>query len=129
MYKRLMKEKHGQLWQALTILTRLIQNKKNWFIGNGGFSLRNVSKSLVIITLFGRVINKLDINEDIFWSIYAPLLFPFFKVPNLYNAIGFAFEQEPQQFYKLNNNELPFGCHAWEKYDSEFWKKWINTNG
>ena len=23
--------------------------------------------------------------------------------------------------HKLNDYKLPFGCHAWEKYDSEFW--------
>ena len=34
----------------------------------------------------------------------------------------FSFEAFPRRLYKMNNNELPFGCHAFEKYDYEFFK-------
>jgi hypothetical protein len=25
--------------------------------------------------------------------------------------------------YELNGHELPFGCHAWERYDRAFWEE------
>jgi len=40
-------------------------------------------------------------------------------------ALGFAFENVPEELYKLNNDQLPFGCHAYEKYSPEFWAKFI----
>ncbi|HLF46084.1 MAG TPA: DUF5672 family protein, partial [Chitinophagaceae bacterium] len=102
-------------------------NKKNYAIGNGGLSLRNVKKSLFIVKLFSGVIKKYELNEDIFWSINAPLLNPFFRVPNLKDALSFSFEKEPAYYYKMNDEKLPFGCHAWEKYEPDFWKKHIRT--
>ena len=42
-------------------------------------------------------------------------------------AIAFSFELSPSYLYKLNGNYLPFGCHAWYKYEYEnFWKQHIN---
>jgi hypothetical protein len=52
---------------------------------------------------------------------YRPLL----KLPNWQQALKFGFEQHPQLCYELNNQQLPFGCHAWEKYDYEFWEKYM----
>ena len=43
-------------------------------------------------------------------------------------AIKFSFEVMPSYLYKLNNNVLPFGCHAFEKYESDFWKIIFNKN-
>jgi len=60
-------------------------------------------------------------NEDFFWGILVPAAFPFFRVPTPQQAIGFAFEVAPRLFYEMNAHELPFGCHAWERYDREFW--------
>lgn len=42
-------------------------------------------------------------------------------------AIRFGFEYQPEVLYKRNNNELPFGCHAFEKYNPEFYKKFIEA--
>lgn len=40
-------------------------------------------------------------------------------------ALEFAFERFPSEMYKITG-KLPFGCHAWEKYEYEsFWKKFI----
>lgn len=40
-------------------------------------------------------------------------------------AIRFGFEYQPEVLYKRNNNELPFGCHAFEKYNPEFYKNFM----
>lgn len=49
-------------------------------------------------------------------------------VPSPIEASAFAFERSPRYLYELNNNTLPFGCHAWEKYDMDFWLKFIHLN-
>ena len=69
------------------------------------------------------------INEDLFWAEVVPHNFPDFKVPSPQEAIKFSFEVNPGMLLAWNNNELPFGCHAWWKYDLMFWKTYINNFG
>lgn len=64
--------------------------------------------------------------EDTYWGINVPKCFSFFHVPNEMEALGFSFELEPRFCFELNNGELPFGCHAWERYDFDFWKEFIH---
>ncbi len=63
------------------------------------------------------------VNEDSFWGLLVPPRCPFFTVPAPEEAVSFAFEVEPSHLYKLNHGQLPFGCHAWEKYDINFWRQ------
>jgi hypothetical protein len=35
--------------------------------------------------------------------------------------LRFAFEAAPRQCLEMNQGRLPFGCHAWGRYDREFW--------
>ena len=65
-------------------------------------------------------------NEDVFWCKVAAYKFKWFSLPSLSEALEFSFETEPHYAYKLNNYQLPFGCHAWEKYDFKFWQKFIS---
>lgn len=64
-------------------------------------------------------------NEDIFWSEYIPLYFSHYKVANVLDAISFSFEANPNMLFKKNGNKLPFGCHAWWRYDLDFWSPYI----
>jgi len=66
-------------------------------------------------------------NEDFYWSVIIPFFAKNFKRPTVQEALGFAFECFPKQCYEQNNRQLPFGCHAWEKYEPEFWKAFIST--
>ncbi len=63
------------------------------------------------------------VNEDVFWGILVPNRYSFFKVPEPYEAAFFSFEVEPAYLYELTNHRLPTGCHAWERYDYQFWKR------
>ena len=74
------------------------------------------------------LVNNFDQNEDYFWSHYAPQINLNYKVAPSCEAIKFAFEKAPEMLYKKNKNQLPFGCHAWEKYEPEFWKKHITID-
>lgn len=60
-------------------------------------------------------------NEDGFWSLEAPKYDPSYKVAPFKEALKFGFERFPRKCFELNNKKLPFGVHAWEKYDKEFW--------
>ena len=48
------------------------------------------------------------------------------NLPTTHIAAKFSFEKSPAYLYELCENQLPFGCHAFEKYEYEkFWKKYI----
>ncbi|MGY0197718.1 DUF5672 family protein [Leptothrix sp. BB-4] len=71
-------------------------------------------------------------NEDLFWGVLVPAACEFFKVPSPEEAIGFAFEVAPRHLHALNGHRLPFGCHAWERYDRRFWEEqlpWVRPLG
>lgn len=67
--------------------------------------------------------------EDQFWSLVAAKNFKWFNLPDPEEALNFSFEMQPRRLYDLNNQRLPFGCHAWWKYDLEFWKPHIEKFG
>jgi hypothetical protein len=67
--------------------------------------------------------------EDQFWGMKVAKKFEWFRVPDYPQAAAFAFEMQPRRLFELNGNQLPFGCHAWWKYDLEFWKPHIERFG
>jgi hypothetical protein len=67
--------------------------------------------------------------EDLFWSFEAPKFDEEFKVPTPKEALSFAFEVAPRWCFEKNGRRLPFGCHAWAKYDREFWIEILNKDG
>ena len=120
-------------------------------VGNGGLSLRRVNDLLRVLSRPRRIPNITNerrntligilkyiyhhflfsynfwpmlpkINEDMFWGMLVPDKCNYFRVPPPSEAIYFAFETEPRYLYELTHHELPFGCHAWERYDYPFWK-------
>lgn len=66
-------------------------------------------------------------QEDGFWCFFAAKNFQWYKVADVESAIAFSFETHPEKLYILNNHKLPFGCHAWEKHNPEFWKSFVNV--
>lgn len=85
-----------------------------------------------------------EIFEDMFFCVYAkeklenfttenPLIrFIYkkflnydFRIASIEDSIKFSFEVNPGLLYSMNENQLPFGCHAWEKYEPVFWKRFI----
>ncbi|TAG07166.1 MAG: hypothetical protein EAZ44_00840 [Cytophagia bacterium] len=125
---------YAQATNSKNFLLKIIKKKFNFskgkkiFVGNGGFSLRKIKTFIRIakkLTYIGINIENFSHNEDIIWGIYVPCYFPFYKVPTTQTALKFAFEELPSYCYKLNQEQLPFGVHAWEKYENDFWKKFI----
>lgn len=63
--------------------------------------------------------------EDIFLSIFLSNTKLRAKMPRPEEASLFAFEKHPS-FLFSKNGKLPFGCHAWRKYEYEsFWVNYI----
>lgn len=91
-------------------------------VGNGGFSLRKTSKFISILRILNRRARAWQSHEDIFWAQTVPSHIPCFKIPDISTALNFSFELDPRACYEMNYNKLPFGCHAWEKYDIDFWR-------
>lgn len=95
-------------------------------VGNGGFSLRKVDSMIHSVEKYCDVIKDWDLNEDNFFSMYVPFYEKKFKIPGIKEAVAFSIENSPELALRLNNNQLPFGCHNW--YNGmfiNFWKKYI----
>lgn len=68
-----------------------------------------------------------ELYEDITFARYGEKAYSDFKLAPPEVALQFSFETQPKRLYEMNNNQLPFGCHAFEKYDFKFWKQFINV--
>lgn len=66
-------------------------------------------------------------SEDRFWSLDTPGSNVPFHVAPIEEGIKFAFEYAPSYLFELNERRLPFGCHAWNRYELDFWKEIIDN--
>ncbi|MCY7350550.1 MAG: hypothetical protein LH606_07765 [Cytophagaceae bacterium] len=99
---------------------------------NGGLSLRRVSACRRFLWVFGRFFGTWRGNEDGLFSLHFPRLYPglmLLNLPSWEAALPFAFEQHPAQCFQLNQGQLPLGCHAWERYDPDFWRPFFREQG
>jgi hypothetical protein len=125
-------------------------------VGNGGFSLRKVNDFISALSICRHVPNKRarynkksllnlaryvkhnyiyafnvkpllpKVNEDVFWGELISSVMPEFTVPSVQEAALFSFEVCPEYLFNITNERLPFGCHAWEKYNKKFWVERLN---
>jgi hypothetical protein len=106
-------------------------NTKNWpivdpVLFNGGFSLRKIQSIIRFLKCYHVLYSQWPANEDTLFSVYHKRAFPLrflLKLPTWKQALAFGFEKNPKLAFELNQQKLPFGCHAWEKYNPSFWKK------
>ena len=96
--------------------------RKDGLVGNGGFSLRKVSSHLKFAKVYSSIFPSLNFNEDLFWGKYIAAKERNFKIPLMREALSFSIENDPAEAFRLLNNELPFGCHAWYKNDEKIWQ-------
>lgn len=122
---------------SLLNMTKFTQRmRRSRLVGNGGFSLRKTRSSILSLILlrktveqFHRNVDQLHQNEDLFWALDVSRQLPFFKIPNYQIAVDFSIEQDPRAAIQINNNQLPFGLHGWEKWDVEFWRPYFREVG
>ena len=97
-----------------------------WYVGNGGFSLRKTESFIKILDERSHLVSCNKEAEDVF---FASMSDSNFKVAPLEVAMQFSIETDVRKCYEKNNEHLPFGCHAWERYDIDFWKPYIEKCG
>lgn len=64
-------------------------------------------------------------NSDLFWSDRAVRYLPEFRVASLEQGLRFGFEVSPRTCFEMNGRRMPFGCHAWPRYDRRFWEPFL----
>lgn len=64
-------------------------------------------------------------HEDYFWAFQASKFVDEFRIPAPREALAFSFEMAPRYCFEQNGGRLPFGCHAWAKYDRQFWEPFL----
>jgi hypothetical protein len=122
---------------SLSILKRVVQikliynlclcnNKKDnslfRFVMKGLKGYFNISNTHL---LPGIVDSNVD-NEDGFWCMLVGKTFKDYQIAPVEEAMKFSFEANPGFLFEQNNCQLPFGCHAWQRFDPLFWEKYIN---
>jgi hypothetical protein len=94
---------------------------------------RRIKKVMIFINWFRHFLPKIPLEkylkkhyygaEDIFWGKYAKHFDPLISVATIDEALLFSFEADPAGSYEKTGHILPFGCHAWARYDRNFWVK------
>ena len=107
----------GAPWPRSSIGAR---PKPALFVGNGGFSLRNVKSCFNILSSNAELIDSLKLNEDAMFSYFGGLKPNEFRVAPLGVASQFSVEHQPERYCRKNGNVLPFGCHGFYALSSQF---------
>jgi len=63
--------------------------------------------------------------EDVFWAQEAGKFVKEFLIPGVPEALEFSFEMAPRYCLAMNDGRMPFGCHAWARYDRGFWEPFL----
>lgn len=75
------------------------------------------------VTFFTAINRK---TEDRFWSLDTRHAYVDFSVAPIEDGLRFAFECRPSYLFALTQT-LPFGCHAYDRYEPDFWKNVLST--
>jgi hypothetical protein len=59
----------------------------------------------------------------------VPSLVPSFRVAPISEALRFSWEVLPDRCFDLCEGRLPFGFHAWARYDREFLVPHLKASG
>ena len=90
--------------------------------------LNYYKKILKRFTMFNNAkleLSRFKDNEEAFWANRAKHYYSDFKIPSVNTALRFGFECVPRYCFEKNSYNLPFGCHAWQKYDRAFWEPYL----
>lgn len=101
-------------------------------VGNGGFSLRRISKMIKITHDYKNRIDRLlgdgmpFYPEDVLLFVEIRKRGYRLKTPDCPEALRFSMEVSAEWAYECNKKQLPFGCHAWYHADNyPFWSRFI----
>ena len=90
--------------------------------GNGGLSLRRIAACIDLLAEFPQaheMFVRTGSSEDLFFALLGSVSTRF-VLPNEMTAARFALEIDPRRYHAMLG-AAPMGCHAWWKYDAEYW--------
>ena len=93
-------------------------------VGNGGFSLRKVAACHKLLTECSAWPNWkifLEYTEDAFFAMCGVRDELDFHTAPVEIAKVFSMEHFPARFLKKSKNNLPFGCHNWQRFSADFY--------
>lgn len=102
-----------------------ITHGRDFRVGNGGFSLRRLPACRRVLLEHPQAVASWKFNSDLFWSFEAPALDRAFRIAPEKQAMRFSLETQPRAYLERMHGELPFGCHAWRRYDPACWRPFI----
>ena len=106
-------------------LAKLVNHKVR-HVGNGGLALRKVKTCYWLLKMLNFQVKSWGSNnEDGFFKYWANIFFPLIRIPTEDEAMSFSIETNPAASLRKLDYTLPFGCHAFRKYDWEIWKSFI----
>jgi hypothetical protein len=85
-------------------------------------------KSLGMFNSLNYFMKTKKINEDMIFGVHAKHVWGSkVNFPSEIEAMRFSFEVHPEILFHIIDDQLPFGCHAFEKWGFDtFWSKHIN---
>lgn len=110
----------------------ILHKDKEYYVGNGGFSLRKVNSCLEMLKRKEEIYFKtgfgdyFDTGEDAFWGFCGDSEEYSFTVPPVNIAMDFSLERYDENRFNSFPTKLPFGCHGWSKAQFEkIWRPYI----
>lgn len=97
-------------------LVEMRENMSPWLLRLAGKRLDSLIWKLGFIEVNYR-------PNDYFWGMDAVKYKADFRVGSLEEGLGFAFEADPEKCLERTSGKLPFGAHAWGRYDRKFWER------
>ncbi len=129
-YRRFPLKQYLRLRRRLAPKGKILHQDMFGRIGNGGLCLRRVkafsdacekyqAEAKRFIT---QSVGNVLYNEDLFWALIPEE----FNYPSVETALKFSFDLKPQLCYELNGNQLPMGCHGFNKPTrADFWRQFV----
>ena len=101
-------------------------NTKRFYVGNGGLSLRNIGKTLDLLSRKEGHISKTFFMEDAFFGYWGSLDPLFHACPPL-TAAKFALEMDPE-YWMEQTGALPMGLHGFEVWHKDFYNSLLQES-
>jgi hypothetical protein len=125
-----------------TMMLTILRGKQRWYAGDELWrdlfrALRSREANRLIRLLrgtgragtLGGASAIYEYNCDIFWGQLVPRLVKDFRIAPPEVALKFSWDTFPSRCYKMCNGALPFGLHAWARYDLAFLKPLLERAG
>lgn len=98
-------------------------------VGNGGFSLRNVSACTELLQRNANLVKEWNYTEDAFFAYCGKYHISSFRTAPVDVACQFSWDFYPARYARKTQGILPFGCHAWHRRNADFYVKAFSVAG